>query len=62
MDTSKTNLKKKLKLKFEIRYPKEENQWTILLKRQEEYYQTKLNGLHSVLISTHDALKNVCSN
>jgi len=40
-------------------YPKEENQWSILLKRQEEYYQTKLIGLHSILISTHKALKNV---
>jgi len=40
-------------------YPKEENEWSILLKRQEEYYQTKLTGLRSVLISTHNALKNV---
>ncbi|CAF0951180.1 unnamed protein product [Adineta steineri] len=40
-------------------YPKEENEWSILLKRQEEYYQTKLNGLHSILSSTHNALLNV---
>ncbi|CAM4825661.1 unnamed protein product [Rotaria magnacalcarata] len=40
-------------------YPKEEYQWSLLLKRQEEYYQTKLNGLRSVLILTHNALKNV---
>ncbi|CAF0811164.1 unnamed protein product [Rotaria sordida] len=40
-------------------YPKEEYQWSLLLKRQEEYYQAKLTGLHSVLISTHNALKNV---
>ncbi|CAF1348170.1 unnamed protein product [Adineta ricciae] len=40
-------------------YPKQDNEWSILLKRQEEYYQTKLNGLHSVLLSTHNALKNV---
>ncbi|CAF4104784.1 unnamed protein product, partial [Rotaria sp. Silwood2] len=39
-------------------YPKEENQWSLLLKRQEEYYQAKLTGLRSVLISTHNALKN----
>jgi hypothetical protein len=45
-----------------IRYPNEDNQWSILLKRQEEYYQMKLTGLHSVLISTHNALKNVCTN
>ncbi|CAF0775472.1 unnamed protein product [Rotaria sp. Silwood1] len=31
----------------------------ILLKRQEEYYQAKLIGLRSILISTHYALKNV---
>ncbi|UJR38575.1 hypothetical protein I4U23_031241 [Adineta vaga] len=40
-------------------YPKQENEWSILLKRQEEYYQTKLNGLQSVILSTHNALKNV---
>ncbi|CAF0805661.1 unnamed protein product [Rotaria sordida] len=40
-------------------YPKEEYQWSLLLKRQEEYYQAKLTGLHSVLVSTHNALKNV---
>jgi hypothetical protein len=40
-------------------YPKEDNQWSVLLKRQEEYYQTKLTGLHSILMSTHNALKNV---
>ncbi|CAF0935293.1 unnamed protein product [Rotaria sordida] len=40
-------------------YPKEEYQWSLLLKRQEEYYQAKLTGLHSILISTHNALKNV---
>ncbi|CAM4812951.1 unnamed protein product, partial [Rotaria magnacalcarata] len=38
-------------------YPKEEYQWSLLLKRQEEYYQTKLNGLRSVLILTHNAFK-----
>ena len=42
------------------RYPKEDNQWSILLKRQEEFYEQKLNGLHQILISTHNALKNVC--
>jgi len=43
----------------EYPFPKEDNQWSILFKRQEEYYQNKFNGLHSILISTHKALKNV---
>ncbi|CAF4230285.1 unnamed protein product, partial [Rotaria magnacalcarata] len=43
-------------------YPKEEYQWSLLLKRQEEYYQTKLNGLRSVLILTHNAFKKYALN
>ena len=42
------------------RYPKEDNQWSILLKREEQFYEQKLHGLHQILISIHDALKNVC--
>ncbi|CAF2676189.1 unnamed protein product [Rotaria sp. Silwood2] len=45
----------------EYSYPKEEYQWSLLLKRQEEYYQAKLTGLRSVLISTHNALKKCLS-
>lgn len=52
--------KNKIVVFIKIRYPKEDSQWSILLKRQEEYYQTKLTGLHSVILSTHKALKNVC--
>ncbi|CAF1629800.1 unnamed protein product [Adineta ricciae] len=37
----------------------DENQWSFLLKRQEEYYQTQLNSLHSVLTTTHRALRNM---
>ena len=41
------------------RYSNEDDQWAILLQRQEEYYQAKLGGLRSILISTYSALKNV---
>ncbi|CAF3759864.1 unnamed protein product [Rotaria sordida] len=37
----------------------EENEWSSLLKRQEEYYQSQINNLQSVLVTTHNALKNV---
>lgn len=42
-----------------FRYEEDENQWTSLLKTQEEFYQTKLINLQSVLTTTHNALKNV---
>ena len=37
----------------------DENQWTSLLKRQEDYYQQRLFPLTQLLISTENALKNV---
>lgn len=37
----------------------DQNQWSLLLQRQEEYYQRQLSGLQSVLTSTHHALRNV---
>jgi len=44
---------------FLIRLQKDDNQWSLLLKKQEEYYQTQLNNLQNILITTHNALKNV---
>lgn len=37
----------------------ENDRWSFLLKRQEEFYQSQLLGLQAVLTSTHEALKNV---
>ena len=37
----------------------DQNQWSLLLQRQEKYYQSQLSGLQSVLTSTHNALRNV---
>jgi hypothetical protein len=49
-----------LKIKFcLIRYQEEDIQWSSLLKQQEEYYQTQLITLQSILMTTHNALKNV---
>ncbi|CAF4262233.1 unnamed protein product [Rotaria socialis] len=42
-------------------YQQEDSEWSLSLKRQEEYYQTQLNNLQSVLVTTHNALKNVTS-
>jgi hypothetical protein len=42
-----------------IRYQQEDNEWSLLLKRQEEFYQNQLTNLHSVLMTTHNALRNV---
>ncbi|CAF2070555.1 unnamed protein product [Rotaria magnacalcarata] len=42
-------------------YQQEDSEWSSSLKRQEEYYQTQLNNLQSVLVTTHNALKNVTS-
>lgn len=36
-----------------------DNEWSMLLKKQEEYYQKQLTNLQSVLITTHNALQNV---
>lgn len=44
---------------FLISIPHDDNQWSSLLRKQEEYYQTQLNSLQNVLITTHNALKNV---
>ncbi|CAF3932345.1 unnamed protein product, partial [Rotaria magnacalcarata] len=41
-------------------YQQEDSEWSSSLKRQEEYYQTQLNNLQSVLVTTHNALKNAC--
>ena len=42
-----------------LRYQQEDNEWSLLLKRQEEYYQTQITSLHTVLTTTHNALRNV---
>ena len=44
---------------YSFRSEQDEHQWSSLLKRQEEYYQMQLNSLHSVLTTTHNALRNV---
>ncbi|CAF3257477.1 unnamed protein product [Rotaria sp. Silwood2] len=40
-------------------YQQEDNEWLSLLRRQEEYYQTQITNLQSVLITTHNALRNM---
>ncbi|CAF3752025.1 unnamed protein product [Rotaria sp. Silwood1] len=40
-------------------YQQEDNEWSSLLRKQEEYYQTQINNLQSVLVTTHNALRNV---
>jgi len=39
--------------------PKDDSGWSSLLKKQEEYYQAQLNNLQTILVTTHNALKNV---
>ncbi|CAF1038507.1 unnamed protein product [Adineta steineri] len=40
-------------------YQQEDNVWSLLLKKQEEYYQIQLQSLQSILTTTHNALRNV---
>ena len=47
--------------KAQLPVEKETDHWSLLLRQQEEYYQHQLDGLQSVLTSTHHALRNVRS-
>jgi len=40
-------------------YEEKDNDWSLLLKKQEEFYQTQLISLQSIITTTHNALKNV---
>jgi len=42
-----------------FRYLSEDEQWSFLLRKQEEYYQSQLRALVSVLTSAHNAIRNV---
>ena len=42
-----------------FRYLSEDEQWSFLLRKQEEYYQSQLRALVSVLTSVHNAIRNV---